>query len=509
LLSRVEQFERIRKDRALEGLSIHALAKRHGVHRRAVRQALDSATPPPKRSPQSRPAPSIGPFKAIIDQWLIDDQDAPPKQRHTAQRIAQRIEAEFGTAIPERTVRHHVHKRRRELSLKTDGFVPQAHPPGLEAQVDWGEADALIGGELTRVHFFLMRASHSGATFARAYERETQQAFLEAHALAFEYFGGVFAEIKYDNLKAAVTKILRGRRRIESDRFTAMRSHYLFESVFTTPGKRGAHEKGGVEGEVGRFRRSHLVPVPKVASIAALNQMLDEATTADLARTPAGKSAPVGALLAKERSQLAPLPDVSFDASEHSRVRVNQKSLVTVRQNYYSVPAGLIGTLVDARIHADRIEVMRAGSVVAAHQRLLGRYQTAAKLDHYADLLRCKPGAFRGALALAQDRERGAWPACFDELWSLIEQRYGRSAAAAQMVDVLLLIREHGPHSVAAAATSCVSAGAYDSGAVALLARRAGPREAPPLAGLDAKLAGVGHPPPSLDQYNDLLVGAR
>ena len=88
----------------------------------------------------------------------------------------------------------------------------------------------------------------------------------------------------------------------------------------------------------------------------------------------------------------------------------------------------------------------------ATHQRLRGRYQTAAKLDHYADLLRCKPGAFRGALALAQDRERGAWPAYFDELWGLIAARYGASAAAAQMVDVLLLVREHGLAATTAAA---------------------------------------------------------
>lgn len=506
----MEQFERIRKDRELEGLSIRALAVRHGVHRRAVRQALDSAIPPPKRAPQSRPAPAIGPFKAIVDQWLVDDQDAPPKQRHTARRIAQRIEAEFGAAIPERTVRHHVHKRRGELALKTDGFVPQAHPPGLEAQVDRGEADALIGGVETRVHLFLMRASHSGATFVRAYERETQQAFLEAHALAFEHFGGVFTEIKYDNLKAAVTRILRGRRRVESDRFTAMRSHYLFESNFTTPGKRGAHEKGGVEGEVGRFRRSHLVPVPKVASMVALNQMLASCATADQARTITGRNVPVGKLLAEERRRLTSLPQVAFDASEHSRVRVNQKSLVTVRQNHYSVPAKLIGSLVDVRIHADHIEVVRAGRIVASHRRLTGRYQTAAKLDHYADLLRCKPGAFAGALALAQERERGAWPACFDELWSLIAGRYGTSAAAAQMVDVLLLVREHGLPIVTAAASDCISAGAYDAGAVCVLARRTATRQHTSLVGLDAKLSGVGAGPPSLDQYNELLtVGAR
>ena len=76
---------------------------------------------------------------------------------------------------------------------------------------------------------------------------------------AFEWYGGVFSKLKFDNLKSAVDKVLKGRRRVESDRFVAMRSHYLFESQFTTPGLEGAHEKGGVEGEVGRCRRNHLV----------------------------------------------------------------------------------------------------------------------------------------------------------------------------------------------------------------------------------------------------------
>ena len=56
-----------------------------------------------------------------------------------------------------------------------------------------------------------------------------------------------------------------------------------------------------------------------------------------------------------------------------------------------------------------------------------------------------KPGGLEHSLALAQERDRGAWPDCFDELWAGLTERYGRSEAARQMVDVLLLCREHGP----------------------------------------------------------------
>ena len=59
------------------GLSIRALAGRHGVHRRTVRQALASAVPPAKRSPVGRPAPKLGRYRAVIDGWLLADREAP------------------------------------------------------------------------------------------------------------------------------------------------------------------------------------------------------------------------------------------------------------------------------------------------------------------------------------------------------------------------------------------------------------------------------------------------
>jgi transposase len=267
--SRVELFEQIRRDRDREGLSLRELARRHGVHRRTVRQALASALPPPRKPPEHRPAPKLGPYQPLIDQWLLADREAPRKQRHTAKRVWRRLVDECGAEVAETTVRDYVRRRRRELGEPPEeAFVPQVHEPGEEAEVDWGEAQVELAGQRRTVHLFLMRACYSGAAFVLAFERPTQQAFLEGHVEAFRFFGGVFATIRYDNLRAAVKQVLRGRRRVEQGRFVALRSHYLFESAFTRRGREGAHEKGGVEGELGRFRRSHLVPVPKVASLA-------------------------------------------------------------------------------------------------------------------------------------------------------------------------------------------------------------------------------------------------
>jgi transposase len=508
--SRVELFELIRRDREREGLSIRALAARHGVHRRAVRQALASPWPPPRKAHEPREAPKLGAYRALIDEWLVADREAPRKQRHTAHRVWQRLVSEHGVDVSERQVRRYVRARRRELGLTVDEvFVPMAHEPGVEAEVDWGEAEVRIAGQRRTVHLFLMRACYSGAAFVIAFERESQQAFLEAHVEAFRFFDGVFALIRYDNLSSAVKQVLRGRRRAETDRFVALRSHYLFESVFTRKGREGAHEKGGVEGEVGRFRRNHLVPVPRVGSLSELNDLLEDACFAELNRRIAGRAETVGQALQTERRVLRELPFDDYDTAEHASPRVDAKALATVRLNRYSVPVALAGLRVQATIGARELVFFHNGRPVARHARLPGRFQTSAQLDHYLELLRVKPGALKGSLPLKQERAQGRWPACFDELWGKLEERYGASEAARQMVDVVLSIREHGRKSVELAVRGALAAGAHDGRAVSLLARREGERprqEQEQLFELPARLHTLEERTlPSLGDYDALL----
>lgn len=130
--SRVELFEKIRRDRRLDQLSIRELADRHGVHRRTVRQALAAAVPPPRRVYPVRPRPAIDRWVTVIDAWLIGDKDAPRKQRHTARRVWQRLVAEHQATLAEVTVSRYVARRRVELGLLTQEVsIPQTIWPGL------------------------------------------------------------------------------------------------------------------------------------------------------------------------------------------------------------------------------------------------------------------------------------------------------------------------------------------------------------------------------------------
>ena len=472
-----------------------------------MRQALAAARPPERARPAHRPAPALGPHHALIDDWLAADREAPRKQRHTARRIWQRLVAEHGAEVAETTVRDYVRARRRQIGMPGEAYVPQIHHPGAEAEVDWGEATVIMRCVPTQIGLFYLRACHSGASFVGAFPRMTQQAFLEGHAEAFAHFGGVFPLIRYDNLTSAVKLVLRGRRRIESDRFVAMRSHYRFASAFTLVGLQGAHEKGGVEGEVGRFRRRHLVPVPEVGSWAELRALIACGMRRDLGRRIAGRAETVGEAMSRERMLLRPLPAEHHRATEIASPRVNAKALVTVRQSRYSVPVHLVGLRVEARIGAREVIISHRGRQVARHERSYERLGVVASLDHYLDLLRDKPGALAGSLALAQERERGAWPSALDELWGKIADRYGPSEAARHMVEVLLLAREVGPEQMIAAAAGALAAGAHDGRAVALLARRAARAPVATIADLPERLTLSERPTPTLGDYDQLLEG--
>lgn len=508
-MRKVELFEVIRRDHALHGWGVRRLAKIHRVHRRLVRQALSSAVPPPRQVPQ-RPAPALGPAKPFIEAVLEGDRQVPRKQRHTAHRIWERIRAELEIEVAESTVRKYVGRRKRELFGPVEVMVPQVKDPGAEAEVDFFQAAVIMSGRQLVLWFFQMRACYSGRVFVRAVARATQQAFLECMVLGLEHFGGVFAEIRMDNHKAAVSRVLRGRTRQESDRFVALRSHYLFGSRFCRLGEEGAHEKGGVEGGLGHFRRNHLVPLPTCQDLADLNRQLLEACARDNQRVTVGKPASKLELWSHEQPLLRPLPEERFSTVEYlDQIRVDDKARARVKAASYSVPARLAGRLVRAEVSSDRVLIFHAGEQVANWERCWEPYGQRLDLDHYLEVLQHKPQAFWRSLPLRQAQESGRWPLAYSQLFLLLKQRLGETGAARQMVDVLLLHRRYPAEAVDQAVAGALAAGAIDGRAVAVLVRRSqqGRRQ---LVALDVGgLEVYQRPQPQVDAYDQLLEGSR
>ena len=460
----MELFEQIRRELEFGVGTIAGVSRKLGVHRRMVREALRSAEPAASK-PQRRRLRKLVDASAFIDRILTEDRQAPVKQRHTARRIWQRLCAELpGFTGGERTVRGYVHQQRRLLGLGGhEVFVPQSYDWGVEAQVDWYEAYADLDGERTKLQVFEMRSMASGGAFHRAYTHATQQAFLEAHELAFRYFGGVFRLLRYDNLSSAVKKILRGHRREETSRFIAFRSHWRYQSEFCNPAR--GNEKGGVEGEGGYFRRNHWVPVPEARGLDELNVYLERCSTMDRRRILSGRTETVGAAMLNEQPHLLPLAVEPFDLAEISFPTVDSLRCVRVRTNRYSIPLPP-GTKVEARVHADTVELCHGGKCVARHERSYSRQQKILDLEHYLDVLRKKPGALAGSTPLAQWRQAGRWPASFDQLWQALNLRHGRSEGTREMIELLELGAGQGWDRLRVAVEQSLSMGCHDGAAI-------------------------------------------
>ncbi|HUB37506.1 MAG TPA: IS21 family transposase [Streptosporangiaceae bacterium] len=477
--SRVELFADIRRDARVEGCSIRELADRYHVHRRTVRQALASAVPPPRKIP-ARTSPRLAPFMVAIDGMLRADLDAPKKQRHTARRVLARLVDEHGAAeLSYSTVRDYVARRRPQIAAEAGkpletGCVPQTHPPAAEAEVDFHDLWVILAGVKTKTALFTMRLSYSGRAVHRVSLSQGQEAFLEAHVHAFGRLGGVpLEQIRYDNLKPAVSRVLFGRSRVESDRWIAFRSHYGFDAFYCQPGHEGSHEKGGVEGEGGRFRRNHCVPMPAVASIDELNALLEAWDDADDRRRIGNRSSSVGNDWAFERRLLRPLPAEPFDTALTLTPRVDRYSQVMVRCNQYSVPARFIGHRVRVKLSASAVTVYDRNAMVARHQRAAGKGVKVLDLDHYLEILARKPGALPGATALVQARAAGTFTPAHEAFWAAARKALGDGPGTRALIEVLLLHRHLGHGDVHAGLSAALAVGSVSPDVVAVEARKA------------------------------------
>jgi transposase len=503
--TKVELFERIRREYRHGVGTIRAVAKELGVHRRMVRQALSNALPPEKKNPE-RAEPRLGPLKEYIDGILESDRRAPRKQRHTAHRIYIRIRQQMPDAeVSESTIRRYVARRKLEIGAwQNEVFIAQSYAFGDEAQVDWFEAYANFSGDRQKVYVFCMRSMASGAAFHCGYLHATQQAFLEAHELAFAWFGGVFRSLRYDNLSSAVKRILRGSQREETVRFIAFRSHWCFESSFCTPGE--GHEKGGVEAEGGYFRRNHLTPVPEVRDLADLNDRWLAACQEDESRVIGTRVEEAGVLMIRERNHLLPLAKDGFDLAEISLATVDGNGCVTVRTNRYSTPVRP-GMQVQVKVYPAYVEIWHEGRRVCRHERCYSRRQQILDLDHYLDALSRKPGALAGSTALVQWREQGRWKEVHDQLWHNLNARHGRQNGTRAMVDVIRLGREYGYERLEETIRKALELGCSDVEAVRYLLLSDGLGRKSPESIDASAFAQYERPMPTLTNYDTLLSG--
>jgi hypothetical protein len=337
-------------------------------------------------------------------------------------------------------------------------FVPLRHDPG-HAQVDFGEALAVIGGVEQKIHFFAMDLPHSDACLVQAYPAESSEAFCEGHNVSFEFFGGVPSSILYDNLKLAVARILGDGRRLRTRVFSELQSHYLFADRFGRPGK--GNDKGKVEGLVGYARRNFMVPIPHATSFAELNARLLECCRRRLNDRLRGHDETIGERLMRDRAALLPLPPTPYEACEKKAARVSSLSLVRYRGNDYSVPTAYGHREVLVRGYVHEVVIACAAEEIARHPRSYEHEDFIFNPLHYLALLERKIGALDQAAPLAG----WALPEEFATLRRLLEARMGKPGKR-EFVQVLRLMEVFRPDDVLAGVREAIARGVIGFDAV-------------------------------------------
>lgn len=294
----------------------------------------------------------------IVDAWLLGDQTVHKKQRHTAKKIFDRLVDEHGFTGSDRTVRDYVSKRKKELKLEEAKISVRLDHPGGEAQVDFGTVRAIVDGQEQELKQLTVSMPCSNAAYPYILPAENAECLLEGLKQIFTRMGGVPRKLWFDNLSAAVISIETEGNRVVTDAFQRFALHYRFESIFCNPGK--GNEKGNVENKVGYTRRNWCVPIPSVANLEELQQVLDERAEADMDRPHYSKQESIHNLWDQERTKLLKLPDVPFDVIRLQYVKVNAYGEVKIDSKLEQISRVNPGETVLLKIFWNEVEVINA-----------------------------------------------------------------------------------------------------------------------------------------------------
>ncbi|MCP5088194.1 MAG: IS21 family transposase [Rhodobacteraceae bacterium] len=444
----------------------------------------------------------LGPYKALLEQWVAEDEKKPKKKRRTAKRMYTVLRgAEYGYQGAASSVRMYVGQLRKKVRNKV--YVPLSYEAGEVGQVDFGEAEVILAGEKVPAQLFLMWLGYSGGTFVKAYPGQSQEIFFDGQVAACEFFGGVPRQLWFDNLKAAVLKVLKGSQRVEQQRFVAFRSHYLFEAHFCNV--RAGWEKGGVESRVGYVRRNWLIPVMEFPSWEALNEYLRTQCEQEFGRRLRGRAETIGERLSQEQAQFLPLPERAFACCTTVPGQPNRLSLVSFATNRYSVPVDVAHKKLVLRAFPQRVEIADQHQLVAQHPRCWAREQDILDPQHYLGLLTRRPRAFERARPLRQWRE--TWPPVFETYWTVLKERFPDHQGTGVFIRILQLCTDYAEETLAEALEMALVCHCYNYDGVRELVRRVAEPARPEPADLSSHptLARVRVPPPDLGRFNQLL----
>ena len=501
----VDDYGAIRRARR-DGKSIRQIAGEFQHSRNTIRKILKQAEPNPFPVTRDRFAPLLGPFQAIIDQILLDDETAPPKQRHTAAQAFRRIRDEHqyrgGYAQVQRYLRKH---RRRHQET----FIPLGHLPGQRLEADFGHIYVDFPEGRRLVSFLVTAWAYSNAPFVLALPFERTEAILEGMVAAFEFYGAVPKEVWWDNPRTVATLILVGRERQCQPRYAALASHYVFAPHFCMPAR--GNEKPDAEGTVKAVQKRFATPVPRVADLEELNTFFRKRCEAERDRVVQSLLGPfvIKDRLAEDLAAATPLPKHRFEPCLiRPAVPVDKFQTIAFDTNRYSVPRRFAREMVTVKGYVDRVVIVAKGQIIATHERSLKKQTMILDPIHYLATLGQKPAALDHAPVFRD------WklPAYFRNFRAELERLHGAMSGSRRFVQVLQLLGEHPMSRVSQAIEACVRDHLHSAEAVIQRTRSFAAIEAAkrPTATTpcdEPDMPRVDVPRPDLSQFNQLLSG--
>lgn len=377
------------------GQSARSICRETGHNFRTVSKYIDKADF--NQSPKKKPGrPSIlDPVKSIIDNWLTEDLQRPPKQRHTAKNIYKRLQNEHGDifAASDRTVRSYVAAKKKEIYGVKEGPLPLEHPPG-EAQADFGDVVFFEKGKKIKGHEFVLSFPYSNGSYVQLLKGENQECLLTGLKDIFEHMGQVPNVIWFDNLTAAVAGITGPSERKITDQFLRFSMHYGFEARFCNPA--AGHEKGHVEGKVGYERRNFFVPEPAFNDIQEFNSGLFAMAEKDMNRLHYKKQINISRLMHDDKQAMRPLPQHPFEVAKWQKIKANAYGKVKFDGNTYSVSPKSSRKEVWLKAGAHTVELLDEDyRLIVKHNRLYGNDLEAMNWYPYLTTIIKRPTALK------------------------------------------------------------------------------------------------------------------
>lgn len=379
-----------------KGLSYRKIAEDTGHDFRTVKKYIEKNDWNKGVTDQRGRPSKVDPVKDIIDEWLKDDLKNPPKQRHTAKRIYERLLQEHTGLYQgsDRTIRDYVSKRKKELlHHDSEGYLPLTHPPG-EAQADFGQAQFYEKGQQITGYYLTLSFPYSNASLVQVFKGQNQECLLTGLKSIFERIGSVPRCIWFDNLSAAVVSIKDHGKRQLTEQFERFSLHYGFEHNFCNPNS--GHEKGHVENKVGYNRRNFFVPVPSFVSILDYNQRIFAMAENDQKRPHYQKGLSIESLFRQEVKQMLPLPSKPFEVVRWKKAKASNYGKIRFDSNIYSASPQSANSELWVKASAHEVQILDEDyKEIIKHERLYGKNKEAMNWYPYLTVLSKRPNALK------------------------------------------------------------------------------------------------------------------